>query len=131
MATHMKTNIEINGTDYTSALVSPTQSAAMLDEQLDAAEVTLQYIRRERPFTPLTPVKITFTGERTYPNQSAQTLAPVTFEFLVADDTVEEQAAGNGFWKHALSLIEPTKDAEMFIGDSLTFTNDLGRSYTG
>ena len=132
MAIHITTTIQINGADYSSALVNTVKGANLLDEQLDEAKVVLQFIRREKPFPPLTPVRITFQGAMTFtPWTSAQarTMPTQTLYYLVADDDVEEQAAGNGFFRHTLSLIELTKDLEMFIGDSLTFTNDLGRIY--
>ena len=48
---------------------------------------------------------------------------------VVASDNVTELPAGSGKYKHELYLIERTKLLEGYIGQSLTFTNALGKIY--
>lgn len=50
-------------------------------------------------------------------------------EFLVANDTSIENPVGSGKYDHEIYLIEQTKYLERFIGDSITFTNALGKTY--
>ncbi|MDE7329971.1 MAG: hypothetical protein K2N30_02585, partial [Clostridia bacterium] len=50
--------------------------------------------------------------------------------YIVADDSAEEMLIRKGFYNHDLYLIEVTKIAECYVVDTLTFTNDAGRSYT-
>ena len=51
-------------------------------------------------------------------------------EFLVANDTSIENPVGKGLFNHDIYLIEQTKYLERFIGDSITFTNALGKTYS-
>ena len=50
-------------------------------------------------------------------------------EFLLANDTSIENPVGSNKYDHEIYLIEQTKYLERFIGDSITFTNALGKSY--
>ena len=50
-------------------------------------------------------------------------------DFLVANDTSIENPVGSGKYDHEIYFIEQTKYLERFIGDSLTFTNPLGKTY--
>lgn len=143
--------------DFSSHVVYPFKFANLLDEQLDEAELQLQYINRNI-FEPLTKVKITilntpearFTSDKLgslllksdYTVTEAKTEGfvlvhnednkriTVTKEYLmlVANDTVTERPIGSEKYNHQLYLIEFTKFLEGFIGDSLTFTNTLGNS---
>lgn len=50
-------------------------------------------------------------------------------DFLVANDNGIENPVGSGKYDHEMYLIEQTKYLERFIGDSITFTNALGKTY--
>ena len=50
-------------------------------------------------------------------------------EFLLANDNGIESPVGSGKYDHEIYLIEQTKYLERFIGDSLTFTNPLGKIF--
>lgn len=51
------------------------------------------------------------------------------FWFFVANDRSVEKPVGSGRYNHDIYLIELTKIAERYIGDTLTFTNGLGNKY--
>lgn len=51
------------------------------------------------------------------------------FWFFVANDRSLEKPVGSGRYNHDIYLIELTKIAERYIGDTLTFTNGLGSKY--
>ncbi len=50
---------------------------------------------------------------------------------FVSNDTSIEVPVGSGKYNHEIYLIETTKIMERYISDTLTFTNALGRDYTG
>lgn len=146
--------------DYTKNAVLPFKTANLLDEQLDEAELTLKYLPIE-VFQPLTLVEITyintpkakFTADYYSKVQARAQQSGITYTFsngkitetktdyyIVANDNSNELMglkfkrganAGKSVYNHQLYLIEITKIAEGFIGDTITFTNALGNDYIG
>ena len=53
------------------------------------------------------------------------------FYYVIANDNATEFTPGSGLYNHELYLIEVTKIAECIVVDALTYTNDIGRNYTG
>lgn len=141
--------------DYTKNAVLPFKTANLLDEQLDEAELTLKYCLVGY-FPPLTMVKITRINtpkgkfSQDYYNKiqvRKQQNVSYTFSdgkitetqtdyYIVASDNSNmvmglRTKDGYSVFNHQLYLIEITKIAEGFIGDTLTFTNALGNDYIG
>lgn len=145
--------------DYTKNAVLPFKTANLLDEQLDEAELTLKYCLVGY-FPPLTMVEITrintpkgkFTQDYynkiqvrkqqnvSYTFSDGKITETKTDYYVVANDTANEimglkvkrgANAGASVYNHQLYLIEITKIAEGFIGDTITFTNALGNDYIG
>lgn len=136
--------------DYSGYAVFPPKFANLLDEQLDEATITLKRVKKDF-FNPLTLVRLTLinypeakytaahiadmqaTGETSVEyevigNRLKETLVT---EYVVATDNATESPAGSGKYNHEMYLIELTKIAEGFMGDSITFTNALGNDYLG
>lgn len=116
----------------------------LLDERLDEGYITLKHLKQEQPFRPFTLVKIEHTNANTafrtkmkkrnvdiYQDEIYQTiqynmLTQIKEEyFFIADDSVTNYPTGSEFYNHSLYIIEITKLLERFIGDSITFTNQL------
>ena len=141
--------------NYTKNAVLPFKTANLLDEQLDEAELTLKYCLKEY-FQPLTLVKTTRINtpkgkfSNGYYNKiQARKQQNVSYTFsggkitetqidyyIVASDNANQvmglkTKSGSAVFNHQLYLIELTKIAEGFIGDTLTFTNALGNDYIG
>ena len=134
--------------NYSGHSVFPPKFANLLDEQLDEATITLKRITRDY-FNPLTLVRLTLINfpEAKYSatdiaDKQAKAETEVNFEavgnriketletlYVVATDNAIESPAGSGKYNHEIYLIELTKIAEGFIGDSITFTNALGNNY--
>ena len=131
--------------DYSSRAIFSEKTKALLDERLDEGVISLKRIEDEA-FLPLTTVKITYVNHPEcklsdnminniinndmqgidFYAQSSNTLAEYkTKYYFISHDEVSEAPVGSGKYNHEISLIELTKIAEGYIGDSLTFTNPL------
>jgi hypothetical protein len=82
-----------------------------LDEQLDFAVVELFNTPIKEPFKPFSAVSVG------------------SMDFILSDDQVQEYV-GTGLYKHTITLIEETKEAERIICGAKSFTNPLVRDYT-
>lgn len=132
MAVKITPSLWINGKCYTSRLVFPIKGANLLDEQLDEAYISLKFTKRKKQFLPLTPVSIIFKNTIWYNCQRSDKWEQEPLlekRFVVAADNAVESPVGSGLYNHELYLIEETKILEMYVTDSLTFTNNLGRIY--
>lgn len=105
------TSILIGGVDYSRYLRLPLTIQRTLNEQLDSAVVELHNTRKSKPFAPFLPVSL---GGETY---------------ILAEDVVTE-VVGRNLYKHSLTLIEKTKEAERIICGAKAFTTPLVRDYT-
>ena len=103
-------------TAYQLNACMPYNYAELLDERLDEAYLTLYGLEEEQPLL-LHEMKVVS-------NTSSN---PFEQHMVVASDNVTELPAGSGKYKHELYLIERTKLLEGYIGQSLTFTNALGK----
>lgn len=125
MSVRNKIAVYIDGINYTKYSVMPFKYGDFLDERLDEAYITIKGIKRA-VIPPLTLVQIDITNTI----KEAGHEKNVTKQYVVASDSVEETQLGSGIYTHTLYIIELTKIAECVICDTLTFTNDLGRTYT-
>lgn len=101
-------------------IVFPVSFSDLLDERLDELFVTF-YNSEQEQYKPTDIFIITlFEGDK----------EALTKGFCAATDNVNELPLGSGNYKHELALIEPTKLAEGVMCQTLTFTNNLGKSYT-
>lgn len=104
-------NITINSVDYSNYLRLPLMVQKSLDEQLDFAVVELFNTPIKEPFKPFSAVSVG------------------SMDFILSDDQVQEYV-GTGLYKHTITLIEETKEAERIICGAKAFTNPLVRDYT-
>lgn len=133
MAIHIQPAVYINGINRTSHTVMPIKWGNFLDERLDECRLSLRSVQQEN-FPPLTPVEIVFTITEYFgiwkKNPTIIKTKTETKRFIVANDSATEFRPKSGLYNHDLYLIEPTKVAECYVVDTITFTNDLGRNYT-
>ena len=115
-----KFSVKIDGKDYTQYVPFPIKWENALDEKLDYARITMKSVPKA-VFAPLTPIEILMTDKNG--NEYA-------LNQLVSTDTAAETPPGSGRYNHETFIIEQTKKLEGIIVDALTFTNDLGRTYT-
>lgn len=137
--------------DYTAYAVFSLKGANLLDEQLDEINLLLKGVAVKH-YQPLTRVKIAVYNApecKITPDMAEQIILNnelgCTIEYdeetkritqtwellmLIANDRAIETPVGSGRYNHEIYLIEATKITERFIGDSLTFTNALGNSFT-
>ncbi len=128
MAVKNTVAVYIDGINRTPNLVMPVKLGDFLDERLDECRISLRAIRR-KIFQPLTTVEIVLTSE-TYFGSTTVSIKKQTRYYIIAEDSAKEVLLGKGLYNHELYLIEATKFAECVVVDTITFTNDLGRSYT-
>lgn len=108
--------------DYSKNAVYPLKIRGLLDKSLDQSTLTLRNLEQEKPFEPLTKVKI-------YNKTGIETINP-TFTFLIANDEVKRDLYGSeARYTHNLLLIEETKELEKYFVDTCTFTNSLAKKY--
>lgn len=105
------THITVGGVDYSAYLRTPLTIQHTLNEQLDSAVVELLNTPFSEPLKPFSPVVL---GDMTY---------------ILAEDSVTEYI-GQGLYKHSLTLIEQTKEAERIICGAKAFTRPLVHEYT-
>ena len=123
MAISIKSIVYINGTNFTPYLVQPIKWGNFLDERLDEMYITLQSTH-VKEFAPLDEVELHTTLANPYRN----TEETQTRYFFVANDKSTETPAGSGRYTHEIYCIELTKLLEMYVVDSLTFTNALAKN---
>lgn len=145
--------IDIDGINYTQNAVFPLKTIELLDERLDEVELQLIRVKNKKYFNPLSVVTITITNtpnckiigeipnatdyssDTGYTNVKTNNIITesLTKQFIVANDiSIEVLSAkknNDKFYNHTIYLIELTKVAEGFIGDTITFTNTLGHKY--
>ena len=132
MAVKNTAAVYIDGINRTSNTVMPLKWGNFLDERLDECHLALRAVKKET-FAPLTPVEIVLKNEiywGTGEHKVTERFIERTKYYVIANDNAEEIQIGKGIYNHDLYLIEVTKVAECYVVDTLTFTNDLGRSYT-
>ena len=149
---NVKIEIQKDGVwvDYTKRAYNPYKYGDFLDERLEEGLIALKRTTDEY-FQPLTLIRLTVEN---FPEckLSAQKIAEIqarandnhiTYEtvgsrlketrqkyFFIASDSAFEMPIGSGKYSHEIYIIELTKIAEGYIGDSITFTNALGSVYT-
>jgi len=128
MATKNSINIYIDGVSYTPYLVLPVKFGNFLDDRLDECNISLRGLKKE-DFSPLMPVELQIDNSFYFRNSVEQQQTQIKY-FLVANDTATEMQIGTNKYNHELYLVEVTKIAECFVVDTITFTNNLGRTYT-
>lgn len=106
------TKITIDGVSYSEYLRLPLTVQQTLNEQLDSAVVDLFNVPFAEPLKPFSRVVV---GGMPY---------------LLAEDSVTENF-GRGLYKHSLTLIEETKEAERIICGAKAFTWAMRHSYMG
>ena len=110
----MQFQILINGIDTRVAL--PVKWNALLDERLDEGRLSLRHeTTKLYPIGAPVSIKVNDTQKN----------------FIISADESTEVPVGSGYYNHELSIIEPTKILEGIVVESLTFTNNLGRTYVG
>lgn len=106
----------IDGVDYTQHLALPVKWNALLDERLDEGRASLRHTKKD----------LFRIGARVTLNLGN---GDGDIDFIVAEDEAAEIPCGSGYYNHELMLIEPTKILERIPVETLTFTNNLGRTY--
>lgn len=112
----MDIKIMIDGKDASPKTALPIKWNELLDERLDEGRLSIRYART-RMFPIGSPVTITVDD--------------VERNFIVSADEATEIPVGSNHYNHELSIIEPTKLLEGILVENLTFTNGLGRVYSG
>lgn len=113
----MTFQITINGQDTVVAL--PIKFNSLLDERLDECRLSLRHIQQSTyDIGSQVVIKITNLDG-----------SVVTRDFILSADESVEVPVGSGYYNHELSMIEPTKILEGIVVETLTFTNNLGRTY--
>ena len=110
----MDITIAINGKDISSHTATPIKWNALLDERLDEGRLSIRQVTTE-----LYPIGA----------QVKITVGDTDKDFIISADESVEVPPGSSKYDHELSLIEPTKMLEGIVVESLTFTNNLGRTY--
>lgn len=110
----MQINILIDDEDVGRYAVLPIKWNALLDERLDEGRLSLRQCPTEL-FNIGALVIIRVDGKEQH--------------FIVSADTSTEIPVGSGKYNHELSIIEPTKVLEGVMVETLTFSNNLGRTY--
>ena len=111
----MQINIFIDDVDVGRYAVLPIKWNALLDERLDEGRLSLRQCPIEL-FKIGAFVIIRVDGKEQH--------------FIVSADTSTEIPVGSGKYNHELSVIEPTKELEGIMVETLTFSNNLGRTLT-
>lgn len=124
--------IYINGKNVTRYVVQPIKWSNLLDEQLDEAVISLRRCPL-KSIPPLSPVQIQITNQIYFghgANERVHATDTMTKYYFTADQSDStETPPGSNRYDHNLPIIEVTKYLERFVIDSITYTNDLGRTY--
>lgn len=107
-------SVTVGGVDYSEYFAYPFTIQKTLDETLDYAFIELKYMKKQKPFKPMTPVVIG-KGE-------------TAMSFLLISDEVSE-IFGRKRYNHVLNLMEDTKEIELITCGAKAFTNPLVRDY--
>ncbi len=132
MAYKNSVTVYIDGICRASNTVMPLKFGNYLDERLDECYLSLRAIKKD-DFSPLTPVEIIIKQEEYFGTGDDKTTVSekeYVEYYIVANDNATEMLIGKGVYNHELYLIEVTKIAECYVVDTLTYTNDLGRTYS-
>lgn len=131
MAIQNQISVYIDGINRTANVVLPIKFGNFLDERLDECQLSLRGVKKEH-FSQLTPVEIHINSTIYWGtnNKRIDRTQEKVYRFIIANDNGSEMQVGRGLYNHDLYLIEVTKGAELYVVDTLTFTNDLGRNYT-
>lgn len=128
MAVKNDVSIYMDGINMTPHAVLPLKFGNFLDERLDECRLSLRGVKKKN-YPPLTQVEI-HVKNTVYWNGATEKTEEQVYRYIVAGDDAEEIFIGAGVYNHDLYLVEVTKIAECVVVDTLTYTNDLGRSYT-
>lgn len=130
MAFKNSVTVYINGINRTANAVLPLKYGKLLDERLDECTLSLRNIKVD-DFPPLSAVEIVLKNVKYWgvKNKIIERTEEKTLYFVVAEDSATENLLNLGYYNHELSLIEVTKVAECVVCDTLTVTNDLGRTF--
>lgn len=111
----------LNGvwTAWTANFIYPYNYQKLLDESLDEAVVAC-YNSSEEKLPVGEDIKVTITEDNT---------VVATAFYKISNDESTEYPVGSGKYKHTVSLVEATKYFEFVMGQTITFTNAVGRSY--
>lgn len=131
MAVYNEMSAYINGINLTRYVVLPIKWANLLDEQLDEAVISLRNCP-VKVIPPLTPVELRINNSVVMNKGGSPVYSKSITKYMIVADQPdsEETPVGKKRYNHDLSVIEATKLLERAIVDSLTYTNDLGRTYT-
>lgn len=121
----ISTNVYINGVNFSMYAVRPLKWGNFLDERLDELYLSLVGTKK-KAFKPMDKIELCHTLNNKYRNKTVVK----RMHYLVANDKATEEPVGSGHYTHELYCIELTKMLEMYVVDSLTFTNVLIRDYT-
>lgn len=128
MAIKNSAAVYINGINLTHYTVMPLKWGNFLDEQLDEMYISLRHCPIKN-FKPLTPVEIHFSNTLYWGSTTVDTQKRVKRYLVANDSNAEESPVGKKLYNHDLYVIEITKYAECIVVDTITYTNDLGRTY--
>lgn len=125
-----KIAVYVNGINLTRYVVLPIKWANLLDEQLDEAVISLRNCP-VKVIPPLTPVEIRIDNSVILQKGHNPVYTSALTKYMIVADQPDsnENPVGSGRYDHDLAIIEVTKLLERVIVDSLTYTNDLGRTY--
>ena len=123
--------VYINGINLTRYVVMPIKWANLLDEQLDEAVISLRNCP-VKVIPPLTPVEIHITNSIIMKKGGNEHFKTSETKYMIVADQPDsnENPVGSGRYDHDFGVIELTKALERAVVDSITFTNDLGHTYT-
>ena len=112
--------IYIDNKEYTNATI-PFSYGEFLDKELDHATIELTRIPKEH-FNPTTPVRIEITS-KSVGKDGTEYVQEKTLDYIISSDRFQEMPVGSGYFRHNLTLIEPTKLLEGIPVETLCFTN--------
>lgn len=121
----IKSSIYVNGIIRTPKLIYPQKWSNLLDERLDEAYFSLTGVK-ENAFRVMDNVeyRMTVTDKRKGTSETWR-----KYYFIAAPKSTKSPVFKNAY-DHDLYCIELTKLLELYVVDSLTYTNALGRTYT-
>lgn len=122
--------VYIDGINRTAHMVMPLKFGNYLDERLDECTLALRNIKKAE-FAPLTPVEIALKNVKYWgiKTKTLECTEEETLYYVISNDSATENLIGKGVFNNDLNLMEVTKVAECVVCDTLTVTNDLGRTF--
>jgi len=103
--------VNSSATDLSAYAVLPYTYQDTKDESLGSAQITLQGLKRKRPFKPY--LRVDIDG----------------VQWLIANDKVTVSLARKDLYKHELTLIEPTKLLELYMMCAKRYTVATNHEY--